>query len=102
MGMERIDVNGVPCWYKKLEADRFVQVRQRLGHEDRCPLCGTELVRTGHLYLFLTNQKLFPNVICHAGCVESKEMTEAVRELKTSYEEARRKMDEASAWFPWI
>ena len=53
---------------------------------DYCPLCGC-YIDTGELCIyFLNNRKLFPNVSCHAACVNGDFYDASVR-IRDMYKE---------------
>jgi len=98
--MEKIEIGGVPCWYKRMEAKPFTNaLRKCIGLAGICPLCGKDVYTGGQIYMFLNNFKLFPNRLCHAGCVEEKGVVEVVRTLANDYAKAKASMEQASLWF---
>jgi hypothetical protein len=100
--METVEVNGVACWYKLVEAGPFMETRKRLGHVDMCPLCREQIHGSGHIYMILTNNVLFPNILCHDACVDAHEIAKAIRLMAAEYKEAKIAIADAKARMsPW-
>lgn len=99
--LEKVEVDGVQC-HMRVFGSEFIQARKRLGHSDICPLCRRQFGPEDEIYLILNNFKLFPNAMCHTGCVDGPGKEEAIRLLDAAYSDAKRAMAEAKERMrPW-
>jgi hypothetical protein len=93
------EIEGFPVWLITIPInERFIELREKQGegHGIKCPLCLTGW--TNHVptdaKTLISNGALFPNSMCHQGCIEHEGgMQAAAEKLKVMYDECKAARD---------
>jgi len=84
--MNNIQWRGKNIGYSN-QGQKFCDARQRLGHNDICPLCNEKIAND--VILIVSNQANMPNRILHEECFSKEEPEKIMDLLAERYEEAK-------------